>query len=1513
MSGEDPSFNASVTSSNSGAAPTDSIVLEEEIDPNYVPSEDEILEYAKWLGMDLKKDRDLFWVAKEGLMAPLPKNWKPCKTKDTEDIYYFNFQTGESTWDHPCDGYYKRLFEEEKKKKETTAKESNDQNRTQAKADVEKLLGKSDKKKKKKVRESEAEALSATLGSNKSGGPSSIGSTANTANSKNSGALSLGPLPGIGGSGLEHKPLPGISSMGMLRASSNPNAKSDISLLTTSDGSGASIRDANTNNHNTETTKRSKMSMRLSTVVAISDTNQLDVTPKKAKTSASSAASSSVVGMGALDSDRELGGASLTAEAKRNTDTVTGAVDNKASTSSLSLSSSSTTSALPVTVTSAHSQGNRDRDRSSSSHITTSQPQIVAEAKPTSSSSDSMGGASSRREESSSSPSTAALRNTIHEMERELDTVHLELADAERRVSRAHQRQGVAEETETTLRQQLSEAKEQYKLLESLNDELGTENKDLRVSMQRIREEPPVQDNSSATGTGDDSSATAISAAQLNSLREELRATESSERRAVEMHKSLRDELNSQTAYYEGKMRSHDLSMSALKEDLAHLQKSFDASKAAGESTSQSQADALTASAATTATLQLEVTALTEKLAKSEASISVAEAKAAAATLAASVASSVDSAAPDAQTQSQLLEARQALVKSTIDLAAARDETEDARARCKRYEQLAVSWETDCTDKNTRLVAARKSLVDMEEQLHTAEREAVAAANKQKLLNMQIETESSELAALQKTHTVTLGELRTLKATTSELEGQLQAVVALNAASQKKADTLQLALDQTKVGSGDALQSALFSTVTSASGDASAAVLTAQIDQYKQAVKDHEAQLHALQSEVESHKQVAKTQTDAAISLQNQLDSITESTKSAVQAQARMQANADAERDSASQQTELELRKLIQQAISERDLAAFKAERIAGEVELLHGKTAVLEQEVTDLQVSLEDKSSLVVSLKADIRKHVQAAAAATAVSATSVTSTAIASSSADVDSSTSTAAQVQLRAREMELIQVQTQLAAQSSRCGELEESLLRANRELFGKASELSASLISLETERYARQSLEADLAQSREQVSQLRRDHNHARMGVNNSSSANAAPVVSQTNYTASASGNNSIIDLSMKLGQQSSAISALERKLLEATETIQKMNARSASSSSSHTTSAPAYAHVDDREGQVLGTSNAEEGDLDKSMLIREMMIEFLQRKKPLTRDTVSSDDEEAEQNKGRGQEQSSAGGKNNKDKDTKMYWQSVLLKETKFVADARRVLAEEKAAIRTEQQQLLQRRSSWKNHKQSRSPGVQQILNQQTIQLNAAIEHSRRTTEWLQDRERKIGSLQQLVEGESSAAANVQIKNLAGELDADSLDLGMGYQALQLGAHQLSLLKQMDQSKFTGFFPQTVALSSKSRNAYLDFQTENARPLYRPSGISNQQQQQQALGEKQEHRRAAKDVQQLAQERAQVRGAYDEHIGWLASLQRDISTYQTQSLTQAHAQQRQVGKGGKGQAFVAPVPVDKFEL
>lgn len=39
--------------------------------------------------------------------------------------------TGESTWDHPCDEYYRKLYEEEKKKKMTKDKAKHDKSKQQ--------------------------------------------------------------------------------------------------------------------------------------------------------------------------------------------------------------------------------------------------------------------------------------------------------------------------------------------------------------------------------------------------------------------------------------------------------------------------------------------------------------------------------------------------------------------------------------------------------------------------------------------------------------------------------------------------------------------------------------------------------------------------------------------------------------------------------------------------------------------------------------------------------------------------------------------------------------------------------------------------------------------------------------------------------------------------------------------------------------------------------------------------------------------------------------------------------------------------------------------------------------------------------------------------------------------------------------------------------------------------------------------------------------------------------------
>ena len=76
-----------------------------------------MFDYAYWLGMDPVKEEGLLWIAREALKAPLPEHWKPCRSP-TNEIYYFNFQTGESVWEHPCDEYYKNLYQEEKKKLE---------------------------------------------------------------------------------------------------------------------------------------------------------------------------------------------------------------------------------------------------------------------------------------------------------------------------------------------------------------------------------------------------------------------------------------------------------------------------------------------------------------------------------------------------------------------------------------------------------------------------------------------------------------------------------------------------------------------------------------------------------------------------------------------------------------------------------------------------------------------------------------------------------------------------------------------------------------------------------------------------------------------------------------------------------------------------------------------------------------------------------------------------------------------------------------------------------------------------------------------------------------------------------------------------------------------------------------------------------------------------------------------------------------------------------------------------
>lgn len=83
---------------------------------DYEPTEEEIQEYAQALGFVLPDDNDLLYIAREGLKAPLPPDWRVASTADG-DIYYYHKDKREPTWDHPMDEFYKRKFEEEKARK----------------------------------------------------------------------------------------------------------------------------------------------------------------------------------------------------------------------------------------------------------------------------------------------------------------------------------------------------------------------------------------------------------------------------------------------------------------------------------------------------------------------------------------------------------------------------------------------------------------------------------------------------------------------------------------------------------------------------------------------------------------------------------------------------------------------------------------------------------------------------------------------------------------------------------------------------------------------------------------------------------------------------------------------------------------------------------------------------------------------------------------------------------------------------------------------------------------------------------------------------------------------------------------------------------------------------------------------------------------------------------------------------------------------------------------------------
>lgn len=84
--------------------------------------DDELIEeYAEFLGLDKEFDRDLFWIAKAGLDELLPESWRACQIVGSDDIFYYNAQTQESRWTHPCDEGYLEMVKKELEERVTVA------------------------------------------------------------------------------------------------------------------------------------------------------------------------------------------------------------------------------------------------------------------------------------------------------------------------------------------------------------------------------------------------------------------------------------------------------------------------------------------------------------------------------------------------------------------------------------------------------------------------------------------------------------------------------------------------------------------------------------------------------------------------------------------------------------------------------------------------------------------------------------------------------------------------------------------------------------------------------------------------------------------------------------------------------------------------------------------------------------------------------------------------------------------------------------------------------------------------------------------------------------------------------------------------------------------------------------------------------------------------------------------------------------------------------------------------
>ncbi|CAL4095145.1 unnamed protein product, partial [Meganyctiphanes norvegica] len=94
-------------------------LLEEVFTSDYNVTDEDVLEYAEILGIDVSSEQHLLPIARSALLQPLPKPWTPVEDK-VHGLYFYHRKTGKSSWINPIDHIAKSIIAQERAKASQT-------------------------------------------------------------------------------------------------------------------------------------------------------------------------------------------------------------------------------------------------------------------------------------------------------------------------------------------------------------------------------------------------------------------------------------------------------------------------------------------------------------------------------------------------------------------------------------------------------------------------------------------------------------------------------------------------------------------------------------------------------------------------------------------------------------------------------------------------------------------------------------------------------------------------------------------------------------------------------------------------------------------------------------------------------------------------------------------------------------------------------------------------------------------------------------------------------------------------------------------------------------------------------------------------------------------------------------------------------------------------------------------------------------------------------------------------